>query len=466
MFRIIVDFGVLEVGGLSIPLRIYGYGLMLVLGFLTAILLAHWRARRSGEDPEAITTIGILALVGGVVGARAAFVVENWGEFAGLANWPAEVANISSGGLIYYGGLALATAIVLAYIRLKRLPLRRYIDIVAPSLMIGLAFGRAGCLLNGCCYGGLSRENWLLATHFPMYSKPLLALNGRVDGFSAGDEAPSPVYADQLTSGRIAADMRLLSSLGMLRPKDMHGELKRDQLAVVFAGEDTQGDIAGKYKRLAGDDHVISRAEWLRGLEDADGLLAGSEQWGDAVAFDRDFDGYLSLAEVEAYFADRREWITQLFGDDRARANAYLQADLFELVGQSRSLAVKPAQAIGLVNALGLALLLSGFYRLRWREGQVFALLVILYPATRFVLESIRSDDRASWFFTHNQYTSMVMIVAGVLLWIWLGRLPASAGPTWRQRQESLQGARAEMTSPARQNRRKRTKAERMRRLR
>ena len=56
MLRIIVDFGVLEIGGLSIPLRIYGYGLMLVLGFLTAILLAQWRARRSGEDPEAITT--------------------------------------------------------------------------------------------------------------------------------------------------------------------------------------------------------------------------------------------------------------------------------------------------------------------------------------------------------------------------------------------------------------------------
>ena len=464
MLRIIIDFGVLKIAGLSIPLRVYGYGLMLVLGFLTSILIARWRARRSGEDPEMITTCGILALIGGVVGARAAYVVENWSEFVGCSNWLATVADISSGGLIYYGGLALATVVVLAYFGFKRLPLRRYIDIVAPSLMIGLAFGRAGCLLNGCCFGGIAHENWTLGAHFPMYSKPLLSLNGSAGGFSAGQEGPSPVYADQLSKGLIVPDRRLLSTIELLSPDDMHGELQRDQLAVVFAGPDAQVDIANKYDRLAGDDRVISQAEWLEGLNEAEGLLAGSEQWGDAVAFDRDFDGYLNLLEVQAYFADRREWITLNFGDDRALANAYLQADLFELASQSKSLPVKPAQAIGLVNAFLLALILSVFYRLRWREGQVFALLLVLYPATRFVLEGIRSDDRASWFFTHNQFTSMGMIIAGVALWFWLQRLPASAGPTWSQRMEKLHGVRSETGSPSvHLNTKKRTKTERMR---
>ena len=463
MLRIIVDFGVLQFGGLSIPLRIYGYGLMLVLGYVTSLLLAQWRARRCGESPEIITTCGILALVGGIVGARVAYVIENWSEFAGRPGGFASVASISSGGLIYYGGLALASVVVLVYFSYKKLPFRRYLDILAPSLMIGLAFGRAGCLLNGCCYGGPADENWLMATHVSMYSKPLVALNNKTDGFSTGQEGPSPVYADQLNHGRIMPDRRLLSRRGLLRPEDMHSKLDRDQLVVVFAGQDGQADFAKKYDRLAGADRVISEAEWRHSLE-PDGLLAGSEQWDDAIAFDRNFDGYLSLAEVNAFFADRREWVTRYFGDDRALANAYLQADLFDLAAQSKSLAVKPAQAIGLVNALLLALLLSGFYRLRWREGQVFVLLMIIYPATRFVLEGIRSDERAGWFFTHNQYTSMGMIIAGIILWVWLQRLPASAGPNWRQRHEALQAARAQTGPSVNRNKTKRTKMERMRR--
>ena len=69
MRQIIVDFGVLHLFGMQVPLRIYGYGLMMVLGFLFGIGLAQWRARRSGVGTEVIPIMGILALVGGVLGA-------------------------------------------------------------------------------------------------------------------------------------------------------------------------------------------------------------------------------------------------------------------------------------------------------------------------------------------------------------------------------------------------------------
>jgi phosphatidylglycerol:prolipoprotein diacylglycerol transferase len=75
MQQILVDFGTVELLGREISLRIYGYGLMLVLGFLTATGIAMWRARRSGEDSESFSHVAVLALIGGVVGARIAYVI-------------------------------------------------------------------------------------------------------------------------------------------------------------------------------------------------------------------------------------------------------------------------------------------------------------------------------------------------------------------------------------------------------
>jgi phosphatidylglycerol:prolipoprotein diacylglycerol transferase len=171
MLQILVDFGTRYVLGLGIPLRIYGYGLMLVLGFLVAIYVGQWRARRLGENPEHLARIGLLSLVGGILGSRAAYIIQHWDtQFATADNPIGAVLNVTSGGLIYYGGVILGTVMVVAYLFLKRLPARRYLDIVAVPLMIGLAFGRMGCLLNGCCYGSLCDPHWALGMAFPMWT--------------------------------------------------------------------------------------------------------------------------------------------------------------------------------------------------------------------------------------------------------------------------------------------------------
>ena len=58
----------------ALPIR--GYGAMLALGFLAAILVAAWRARRENENPDHIYNIAIIALLGGVIGARLFDVIE------------------------------------------------------------------------------------------------------------------------------------------------------------------------------------------------------------------------------------------------------------------------------------------------------------------------------------------------------------------------------------------------------
>ena len=140
MKQIIFDFGTLPI--LDIPLRVFGYGLMLVCGFLVAIFFARWRARRAGEDPDSITYIGMLGLLGGGVGARLMYVFKHWDVYSGPGADFMEIFNVTSGGLIYFGGLAGGTILVLLCLWIRKLPMRRFLDIVAPSLMIGLAFGR------------------------------------------------------------------------------------------------------------------------------------------------------------------------------------------------------------------------------------------------------------------------------------------------------------------------------------
>ena len=457
MQQIIIDFGTLNFFGLALPLRVYGYGLMLVCGFVAGIYLAMWRAKRLGESGEHISYCCLLALIGGIVGSRAAYVIQHWRtQFAGEPNPLAAIGNISSGGLIYYGGVAVAMVAVLGYLRLKRLPIRRYLDILSVSLLVALAFGRAGCLLNGCCYGAQCRATWPLGMRFAMYSRPLVKLDGRDNPYSVNTDAPTPAYAHQFALGRVSPDERLINIDGAARmvhpPRELHGKLAGDQLAVMLADRQI---VRRKFDLLAGPNGRLSYDEWGGGLRSPGGLLGGSEHWDEAICYDVNRDGQLSFDELRAYFNARAQRIKRRFAADgdgeltapqRSSANAYLQADLFEIVADSWSGPVKPAQLLGIANALFLAGLLSVFFRLRSREGQVFALMLILYPITRFVLEAIRDDnphDISSGILTHNQYTSLASVGIGVIIWLVILKLPASADSRRRRRNVNEQPDRA-----------------------
>lgn len=472
MLQVIADFGVWKLLGLHLAPRIYGYGLMLVLGFISGIFLAQWRARRMGENPESVTMCGILALLGGIVGARAAYIIEQWHDFMSRSNPLAYMLDVTSGGLIYYGGVVLATGAVLVYLWTKHLPARRYLDIIAVSLMVGLGFGRAGCYLNGCCYGARCSETWAFGSRFPMFSKPLINLAGTGNPFSGASESPSPVYSHQFGGGSsprlVQPDARLLCSIPtswtvrdgqpllntrgsfqerICPPRDLHGPLANDQLAVMFGSKE---DARARFESLSGGWARINEDQWRAGLKQPNGFLRGSEKWEEAAAFSSSGDGRLNFDDAWAYLQFARQRIvgrfgspgaTDLTGDQRQAANQYLQADLFSLASAARALPVKPAQLVSMLDAFVLAGLLAAFFRLRTRDGQVFALLLVLYPIGRFVEESIRDDNRHDllrFVLTHNQYTSIVLLMIGVVLWLVLRKLPASAGPIWAQGQAML----------------------------
>ena len=185
-----------HVGDWTIP--IYGFGLMMVIGFLLASHLAKYLARRNKLDGEVLINAAMFGLIAGIVGARLSHILENLPEFtqSDVSGWDSfvNIINLTSGGLTYYGGFILATPVVVGYLLWKKFPLRLTADIVAPGLMIALGIGRIGCFLNGCCYGAESDLPW--AVRFPYHSPPY------IDQYAAQEIKPNPQLLEMNSSGR------------------------------------------------------------------------------------------------------------------------------------------------------------------------------------------------------------------------------------------------------------------------
>jgi phosphatidylglycerol:prolipoprotein diacylglycerol transferase len=145
-------------------LTVHWYGVFLAIGFLVGLWTASRRGLRVGMSPENVLDSGVWLIVGSVVGARILYVISYWKEsFAGKPFW--EVFMIHHGGLVYYGGLIGASLAFIAYSRFKHLPLWKLADVLTPSISLGYAIGRNGCLMNGCCFGRPTDLAW--AVHYP-----------------------------------------------------------------------------------------------------------------------------------------------------------------------------------------------------------------------------------------------------------------------------------------------------------
>ena len=143
---------------------------MAVLGFVVAIFATRRMCRSVGLDPEVMSNAALYTLIVGMVGARTFFVIHYYDQFRGDF---AGVFAVWRGGLEFLGGVIPAIIFLLLYLRLRRLPVRRYFDIMAIGLMLGLSFGRIGCFLNGCCFGRPTDLPW--AVRFPYRSYAYLS---------------------------------------------------------------------------------------------------------------------------------------------------------------------------------------------------------------------------------------------------------------------------------------------------
>ncbi|NLG97464.1 MAG: prolipoprotein diacylglyceryl transferase [Chloroflexi bacterium] len=151
------------------PIKIYFYGILIMLGVLAATYLSSRRAPMYDQDPEMAWDILPWALIGGIIGARLwhiltppASMVERGITTAYYLTHPLEALNIRNGGLGIPGAVIGGFIAVYIYTHRKELSVWVWADIVAPGLALAQAIGRWGNFFNQELYGGPTNLPWKL----------------------------------------------------------------------------------------------------------------------------------------------------------------------------------------------------------------------------------------------------------------------------------------------------------------
>jgi len=135
---------------------------MLALAFIASSTLAAGQARRQNISPDIIFNFSFIVAISGIIGARIFYVATNLNGY--LKN-PLEIIMLQHGGLSWFGGLILGSINGIVYIRKRRLPIFKILDLMIPFVALAQAIGRIGCLLNGCCFGKVSKFGIYFAVH-------------------------------------------------------------------------------------------------------------------------------------------------------------------------------------------------------------------------------------------------------------------------------------------------------------
>lgn len=147
------------------------WGLMITLAFLAASIVSHRRAARVGIDPDKMVGVYLISIALGLAGARLLhFLMATPDVF--FAD-PMVFFRLWQGGFAFYGGFILAGIGAVWYGIRKGMNPWKLADVVGPTVMLGLAFGRIGCFLAGCCHG--------MDVALPADARPILP-----DTFSGG----------------------------------------------------------------------------------------------------------------------------------------------------------------------------------------------------------------------------------------------------------------------------------------
>src|SRR5688500_8317797 len=206
--------------------HVSSYPVLLLLGFFFGWLLARSRAERYGVRKSDLDNIVLILPLTGLFGARlfARLFYAKLPFLEALKVWEGD-------GLVFYGGFILCVAAILIYGAFRHMNLVNLTDCLAPSVALGLAFGRVGCFMAGCCWGGvlvdraqlaavndpavvqriqtippISQSGWPMAVQFPQRSD-IYKQHARHNLVSASATKSLPVHPVQLYEALLAAGL-------------------------------------------------------------------------------------------------------------------------------------------------------------------------------------------------------------------------------------------------------------------
>jgi phosphatidylglycerol:prolipoprotein diacylglycerol transferase len=355
----------------GLPIR--GYGVMLLIAVSSAVGLLVYRAQRRGYDPEMMLSLSFWLFAAGIVGARLFYVIEYWElQFhkETFGETLKAVFNITQGGLVVFGSLIGGAAAALVWIHKHRLPVLSMGDLMAPSIVLGMAIGRIGCFFNGCCFGGSCDLPW--AVQFPWGSPPFMQQveQGKLTlyGLRFAGKSKDPAIIESVEHGSLA------------------------ERAGLKPGQQVERVIAQTGDRPGGH-------EWkVENVADAQSAIMYVKESG---------------AELRLRVSGAKSASTQTFG--------WTVPEVLP-----RTDPIHPTQIYSAIDAFLLFFVLLAYEPFQRRSGELLALMLTLHPISRYLLEQIRIDE-ASMFGTDwsiSQLISMAAMVGAFVLWAYILRQP------------------------------------------
>jgi len=142
-----------NIGGLAVG----WYGIMITIGVLSALGIALIETKRRGENAGHIINMALLVIPLGAIGARLYHVIDQWEYY--MQN-PGLI--IGGRGLGIFGAILGGALGLIIYTRWKKLSTLRWLDIVAPGLILAQAIGRWGNFFNQELYGYPTDLPWAI----------------------------------------------------------------------------------------------------------------------------------------------------------------------------------------------------------------------------------------------------------------------------------------------------------------
>ncbi|MES2964024.1 MAG: prolipoprotein diacylglyceryl transferase [Bdellovibrionota bacterium] len=140
---------VLKLGSFVLPT----YFLISSLAFIAGLFFLVRRSKTLRLSRNRSLDTALVLMTTGFVGSRLFHVFFE--EPSHYAEDPSRVFEVWRGGFVWYGGAILGALCSYAFLKWKREPVARYLDLFAPVGAFGYAMGRLACLFTGCCYGAV-----------------------------------------------------------------------------------------------------------------------------------------------------------------------------------------------------------------------------------------------------------------------------------------------------------------------
>ncbi len=135
------------------PVEYGTYGLMLVLAFLGAALVAGVRFKKIGVNPDTVVPLLVVAIVSSILGARLLHFLGSPDDRILFFDNPLVLFQFSKGGMAVMGGQIAGVVCGALYLYWRKINFWKIADIAGPAMMLGSGIGRLGCFFAGCCHG-------------------------------------------------------------------------------------------------------------------------------------------------------------------------------------------------------------------------------------------------------------------------------------------------------------------------